>query len=70
MKGRQLRIYNMKIHMHQFYSGKVSDSLTMHTPSKWHTRQLVFVVAYTQANINRESYMKLPHQDSQYQVKS
>jgi hypothetical protein len=44
--------------------------LTMHIPSKWHTRQLDFVVAYTQANINRESYMKLPYQDSKYQVKS
>ena len=39
--------------------------LTMHIPSKWHTRQLDFVGAYTQANINRESYIKLTHQDSQ-----
>jgi len=28
--------------------------------SKWHTRQLDFVLAYTQADIERDLYMKLP----------
>jgi hypothetical protein len=28
--------------------------------SNWHTRQLEFVLAYTQADIERDLYMKLP----------
>jgi hypothetical protein len=28
--------------------------------SNWHTRQLDFVLAYTQADIERDLYMKLP----------
>jgi hypothetical protein len=71
MKGRQLRNYiyeDTNVPVLQWES--IRYFLTMHIPSKWHTRQLDFVVDYTQANINRESYMKLPHQDSQYQVKS
>jgi hypothetical protein len=33
--------------------------MTMATLSKWHTRQLDFVLAYTQADIERDLYMKL-----------
>jgi hypothetical protein len=34
--------------------------MTMAILSKWHTRQLDFVLAYTQADIERDLYMKLP----------
>jgi len=34
--------------------------MTMAIISKWHTRQLDFVLAYTQADIERDLYMKLP----------
>jgi hypothetical protein len=34
--------------------------ITLAIISKWHTRQLDFVLAYTQADIERELYMKLP----------
>jgi hypothetical protein len=34
--------------------------MTMAIIKKWHTRQLDFVLAYTQADIERDLYMKLP----------
>ncbi len=34
--------------------------MTMAIMSKWHTRQLDFVLAFTQADIERDLYMKLP----------
>ena len=34
--------------------------MTMATLNNWHTRQLDFVLAYTQADIERDLYMKLP----------
>jgi hypothetical protein len=34
--------------------------ITLAIISKWHTRQLDFVLAYTQADIERDLYMKLP----------
>jgi hypothetical protein len=34
--------------------------MTMAILSKWHTRQLDFVLAYTQADIERDLNMKLP----------
>ena len=42
--------------------------------SNWHTRQLDFVLAYTQADIERDLYMKLPagkhYQTGQLQIKT
>ncbi len=34
--------------------------ITMAILNNWHTRQLDFVLAYTQADIERDLYMKLP----------
>ncbi len=35
-------------------------SISLAILSNWHTRQLDFVLAYTQADIERDLYMKLP----------
>ena len=34
--------------------------LILATVNKWHTKQIDFVMAYTQADIKRAAYMELP----------
>ena len=53
------------IHYEETYAPVVGWStirffMTLAVLNKWHTRQLDFVLAYTQADIERDLYMKLP----------
>ena len=34
--------------------------LILATVNKWHTKQIDFVMAYTQADVKRAAYMELP----------
>jgi hypothetical protein len=53
------------VHYEESYAPVVSWGatrffLTLATNNNWHTRQLDFVMAFTQANVERELFVELP----------